>query len=33
METVRALRAERAALTPAADGWAVQGASHLGRAR
>jgi aminopeptidase N len=33
METVRALRAERAALTPAADVWAVPGGSHLGRAR
>jgi aminopeptidase N len=33
MESVRALRAERAALTPAADAWAAQGAPHLGRAR
>jgi aminopeptidase N len=33
METVRALRAERAALTPAADAWAAQAESHLSRAR
>jgi aminopeptidase N len=33
METVHALRAEHAALTPAADLWAAQVASHLSRAR
>ena len=33
METVRALRAERATLTPAADTWAAQVALHLSRAR
>jgi aminopeptidase N len=33
METVHALRAERAALTPAADLWAAQVPSHLSRAR
>jgi aminopeptidase N len=33
METVHALRAERAVLTPAADAWTGQAASHLSRAR
>jgi aminopeptidase N len=33
METVHALRAERAALTPAADAWAAQAPLHLSRAR
>jgi len=33
METVHALRAERAVLTPAADAWAAQAPSHLSRAR
>jgi aminopeptidase N len=33
MESLHALRAERAALAPAVDAWAVQAPSHLSRAR